>query len=161
VAPNPRCVRQAETGTYADFSCSTGSGHADGWKVPELVTFLGLSARNEVFLELDRQSNDVIRFVPESGALVPVARIDQPVMGILWLRDGSMLVRSTDTLWRTTMAGDSPTGTTRWRHFPRTIVGWAADEHRLYLALKGSSLNNNKGFGLYALPLQCGATEEP
>jgi hypothetical protein len=161
VAPSPRCVRLPETGTYADVTCLTASGHTDRWNVPELWTFLGLNARNELFVELDRQSNDVFRFMPESGALVPVARIDQPVMGILWLRDGSMLVRSQDTLWRTTFAGESPAGTTRWRHFPRTIVGWAADEHSLFFALKGSSLDQIRGFGLYALPLRCGRAAEP
>ncbi len=158
VAPSSRCVRLPGTGTYADVTCSTASGHTDRWEVLELVTFLGLNARNQLFVELDRQSDNVFRFVPESGALVPVARIDQPVEGILWLRDGGMLVRSADTLWRTTMAGDSPTGTTRWRHLPRAILGWATDEHTLYLALKGSSLEKTRGFGLYALPLGCGAT---
>jgi|GEM_PF-2722087 len=160
VTPSPRCVRLAETGTYADVTCLTASGHTERWRVPKLSHLLGVNARNELFVELDRQPNEVFRFVAESGALVPVARIDQPVEGILWLHDGSMLVRSADTLWRTTMAGGSPTGTTRWRHFPRAILGWAADEHTLYLALKGSSLEQTRGFGLYALPLGCGTTAE-
>jgi hypothetical protein len=125
-----------------------------------LVAFLGLGARDEILVQVEGHLDSVFRFVPESGALVPVARIDQPVMGILWLRDGSLLVRSQDTLWHTTMAGGSPTGTTRWRHFPRTIVGWAADEHTLFLALKGSSLHEIRGFGLYALPLRCGRAAE-
>jgi len=136
-------------------------GRLDEWRIPNLVAFLGLGARDEILVQVEGHLDSVFRFVPESGALVPVARIDQPVMGILQLRDGSMLVRSQDTLWRTTFAGGSPAGTTRWRHFPRTIVGWTADEHTLYLALKGSPLEKDNGFGLFALPLRCGPTVEP
>ncbi len=136
-------------------------GRLDQWSVPNLAAFLGLGARDEILVQVEGHPESVFRFVPESSALVPVARIDQPVMGILWLRDGNMLVRSQDTLWRATFAGGSPTTTTRWRRFPRTIVGWVADEHTLYLALKGSPLDQDKGFGLYALPLGCGPTVEP
>lgn len=160
-APSPRCVRLAETGTYADFSCSVGSFHLDFWKVPDLMKFLGMNARNEIFVQIQGQPDSLFRFVPESGALAPVAQVDMPVNGLLWLRDGSMLVRSTNKIWHVKVAGDAPADSKLWRHSPRGIVGWAADEHMLYLALKGSPLNPTTGFSLYALPLSCVSTAAP
>jgi hypothetical protein len=156
--PAGRSIFASGDGTYfqhgQDISRAT-PGHIDVWKVAGLSTLLGTSPRNDVLIELQGRANEVLRFVPESGAVVPVAKIDAPVIGILSLHDGSMLIRSPNTIWRTAVGGDSTAASALWRRMPHDIAGWAADERTLYLALQGSPLNPHRGFGLYALPLDC------